>query len=85
MNTTDRQEIVNAINIFIKNPILSNAIKIAEIFSNIKGKDGIIFLQIVNDNPSILQIVIDEIIKQLEIEYKINRVQNKNNQLILVY
>ena len=29
--------------------------------------------------------VIDEIIKQLEIEYKINRVQNKNNQLILVY
>ena len=85
MNTTDRQEIVNAINIFIKNPILSNAMEIAEIFANIKDKDGIIFLQIVNDNPSILQIVIDEIIKQLEIEYKINRVQNKNNQLILVY
>ena len=85
MNTTDRQEIVNAINTFIKNPILSNAIEIAKIFANIKGKDGIIFLQIVNDNPSILQIVIDEIIKQLEIEYKINRVQNKNNQLILVY
>lgn len=85
MNTTDRQEIVNAINIFIKNPILSNAIEIAEIFANIKGKDGIIFLQIINDNPSILQIVIDEIIKQLEVEYNINRVQNKNNQLILVY
>ena len=85
MSTTDRQEIVNTINIFIKNPILSNAMEIAEIFANIKGKDGIIFLQIVNDNPSILQIVIDEIIKQLEIEYKINRVQNKNNQLILVY
>lgn len=85
MNTTDRQEIVNAINIFIKNPILSNAMEIAKIFANIKDKDGIIFLQIVNDNPSILQIVIDEIIKQLEIEYKINRVQNKNNQLILVY
>lgn len=85
MNTTDRQEIVNAINTFIKNPILLNAIKIAEIFANIKGKDGIIFLQIVNDNPSILQIAIDEIIKQLEVEYKINRVQNKNNQLILVY
>ena len=85
MSTTGRQEIVNTINIFIKNPILSNAMEIAEIFANIKGKDGIIFLQIVNDNPSILQIVIDEIIKQLEIEYKINRVQNKNNQLILVY
>ena len=85
MSITDRQEIVNTINIFIKNPILSNAMKIAEIFANIKDKDGIIFLQIVNDNPSILQIVIDEIIKQLEIEYKINRVQNKNNQLILVY
>ena len=85
MSTTDRQEIVNTINIFIKNPILSNAMKIVEIFANIKSKDGIIFLQIVNDNPSILQIVIDEIIKQLEIEYKINRVQNKNNQLILVY
>lgn len=85
MSTTDKQIVINTINTFIKDSSLFNALKVAEIFADSRGEEGSIFLQLIKQQPALIQMTIDEMLKQLEIEYKINRIQDKDNHLISVY
>lgn len=84
--TVNREDCVTVINQFIKTTDINNAATLFKYLCEAKGKsDKTEAIQIVCSNSFLLSIIANPTIETLIAEFSINKVSDKNNNLILVY
>ena len=81
-----REDCVSAINKFIESKSIKDAVTLFKYLCDIKNVlDKTEEIKAVCDNPMLISMLLPQTIEQLSIELKINKVTDKNNNLITVY
>ena len=82
----DREQVVTAINKFIHQNSLENAIVLVEYLcevNEVPNKEETV--KAVAVNPVIISLILEQILQELEIKLNICRIVDKNNKLISVF
>lgn len=81
----NREDCVKTINEFIKTKDLKNAATLFRYLCELKGEGGNYLVEEICAMPPLLSGLMRQTLETLEIELKINRITDKNNNLILVF
>ena len=85
MSTTSKEECITSINEFLVSHSFESAMKLLTNYLEDQDEKAIAqVLSLVNQNPSMLNLAMPKVLKELEIRYSLNEV-SKNNNPILVY
>ena len=82
----DRDKVVDTINKFIVYRKIEDIVALFDYLCEAKqipNRDEAV--KAVTANPIIIQLIVDETLRSLEVHFSINRVTDKNNQLISVF
>ena len=81
-----REDCITAINKFIKDSSLKNAITLIEYLCEVKQLDNPQeAIESITAVPTIIPIILNRVLIELETEFKLTRVTDKNNTLITVF
>lgn len=82
----DRENVIDAINTFIDDKSLTNAIILLEILCDQKkAKNKNKLLAVAISNPTIVTVIINDILIELQKEFQINKIIDSTNNLIMVF
>lgn len=80
-----REQCVAAINDFIEKKELKKAVTLFEYLCELKNETHTEEIQMVCSNPTLLSMLLPNILEELQKEFNINKITDRNNTLITVY
>ena len=86
MNTmVSKEDCIAAINKFIKSKSINDAVVLLEYLCDIKDLENKEEALKALSNPALISMLIPRILEELEIEFNLTRLTDRNNNLILVF